>query len=258
MKRILCAVAGLFVALALRVPDASAAKLGPGLDAQLASLGPSDEVEVVVTFRGDTIGAGDIAAVQALGITRGVLLRLLPIMGVLATRDQVNGLAASPAVRSIWPNSELRYENFEATSQTGVRRLRATSALHKRNGGFPYSGRGVGVVVNDSGIDATHRDLEFGSHVVENVEAATNLHAVDSLLPITYVEGVPNTDLGSGHGTHVAGIVGATGAQSGASTRAWRRARRSSATARARSSWCWTRWAASTTPSRTRSSTASG
>jgi serine protease AprX len=194
--------------------SAAGAKLGPGLQAQLSALSPADVIEVVVSFHGDSLDAVQIDAVEALGVTRGLRFRSLPIMGLLATRDQVNALAAMPEVRSIWPNSELHYENFDATSQTGVRRLRAAAALTQRNGGFPYSGRGVGVVVNDSGIDATHRDLEFGTHVVENVEAATNLNAFSSLLPITYIEGVPNTDLGSGHGTHVAGIVGATGAQS--------------------------------------------
>lgn len=204
----------LAVALTVGAPSASAAKLGPGLETQLAVLGPADEIEVVVTFWGDALGAEQIAAVQALGITRGLAFRSLPIMGVLATRDQVNALAALPEVRSIWPNSELQYENFDATSQTGVRRLRVTAALTQRNGGFPYSGRGVGVVVNDSGIDAAHPDLEFGTHVVQNVAAHTNLNAQSGLLPVTYVEGVINTDLGSGHGTHVAGIVGATGERS--------------------------------------------
>jgi uncharacterized protein len=64
------------------------------------------------------------------------------------------------------------------------------------------------------GIDGTHPDLEFGNHVVQNVMASTNLHALSDLLPITYVEDVPNTDTTGGHGTHVAGIVGVTGEMS--------------------------------------------
>jgi serine protease AprX len=215
MKRILSGVVVLLALLAVLAPDASAARLGPGLEEQLTAANQPDALEVVVTFRGDSIGADHLAAVRALGITRGLSFHSLPIMGLLATPDQVRSLAALPSVRSIWPNSQLQYENFEATSQTGVRRARTTAALTSRNGGFPYSGRGIGVLVNDSGIDALHRDLEFGTHVVENVEAATNLHALSDILPITYVEGVPNTDIGSGHGTHVAGIVGASGAQSG-------------------------------------------
>lgn len=206
------AITLLFWALA---PLAHGARLGPGLAEQLTALAPSEPIEVVVSFHDDSLSTAHLDAVRALGITRGLSFRSLPIMGVLATRDQVNALVAMPTVRSIWPNSALQYENYEATSQTGARRLRSTAALTQRNGGFPYSGSGVGVVVNDSGIDALHADLEFGTHVVENVEAATNLHALDTLLPITYVEGMPNTDPGSGHGTHVAGIVGASGARSG-------------------------------------------
>jgi serine protease AprX len=60
-----------------------------------------------------------------------------------------------------------------------------------------------------------HADLDFGPHVVQNVEAATNLRAWSDLLPVTYVENVENTDATGGHGTHVAGIAGGTGARSG-------------------------------------------
>ena len=88
--------------------------------------------------------------------------------------------------------------------------------MRKLKGGLPVTGKGIGVVINDSGVDGTHRDLKFGSHLVQNVLGSTNLNALDAtLLPVTYVENVPNTDSSSGHGTHVAGIVGGTGEMSG-------------------------------------------
>ncbi|MGH3087768.1 MAG: S8 family serine peptidase, partial [Rubrobacteraceae bacterium] len=93
--------------------------------------------------------------------------------------------------------------------------VRTDEDLTRNNGGDTISGDGVGVLVNDSGIDGTHADLEYPSHVVQNVEGATNLNALDrELLPVTWVEDVPNTDATGGHGTHVAGIVGATGERS--------------------------------------------
>ncbi|MES2857866.1 MAG: S8 family serine peptidase, partial [Pseudomonadota bacterium] len=55
---------------------------------------------------------------------------------------------------------------------------------------------------------------KFGNNLVQNTQGLTNLAAYDSLLPITYLEDMPNTDLGSGHGTHVAGTIGGTGAKS--------------------------------------------
>nr|WP_230130658.1 S8 family serine peptidase [Bacillus sp. CECT 9360] len=64
-------------------------------------------------------------------------------------------------------------------------------------------------------MDGTHRDHQFGRNLVQNVMASTNLNAfAPELLPITYLEHVPNTDTNSGHGTHVAGTVGGTGAMS--------------------------------------------
>ena len=53
------------------------------------------------------------------------------------------------------------------------------------------------------------------SYGKQNVLAQTNLHSLDAMLPITYTEGVANTDLAGGHGTHVAGTIGGNGAASG-------------------------------------------
>ncbi len=189
------------------------------IDSQLRSAlaTTSGPVQVIVTFQGDSAPtAAQVELLRQVGITTGVTFRSLPIAGVLATASQVNALAAHPEVRSLYFNQELSYDNYDATALTGVDQVRTDANMIRQNGGLPVSGTGVTVLVNDSGVDGTHADHRFGTHLVQNVEAATNLNALEStLLPIVYVENVPNTDSTGGHGTHVAGIVGATGAMSG-------------------------------------------
>jgi serine protease AprX len=208
-------VLALLVCASLSSLSLGAATLGPGLQQQLAALGPGETAEVIVTFQGDAVSRADLDLVRSLGITRGIYFRSLPILGVLATRAQAEALAGHAEVRSLWRNQRLNYDNYEATALTGVQQVRTDPTFQKRNGGLPVSGRGVGVLINDSGVDGLHQDVQYGSHVVENVAGMTNLHAQSALLPITWVEGVPNTDLGAGHGTHVAGIIGGTGVRSG-------------------------------------------
>jgi serine protease AprX len=179
----------------------------------LSAIGP---VEAIVTFKSnDGVLPEQLNLLKNIGITKGVTLESLPIAGILATKSQIDKLAQSDQVLSVYLNKKLAYENAEATDITGVDQVRTDETMRKLNGGLPVTGKGIGVVINDSGVDGTHKDLEFGSHLVQNVLGATNLHAIDALLPITYVENVPNTDTSSGHGTHVAGIVGGTGAMSG-------------------------------------------
>ncbi|HJX85024.1 MAG TPA: S8 family serine peptidase, partial [Candidatus Angelobacter sp.] len=206
----LLAIGSLVLFLSLQ---AFAAKIGGGLDKQLAAASPTTQLQVIITFNGTTVSAAQIAAVRALGIQQGIIMRSLPIMGVLATPQQVTALSSRPDVISLWANRQLKYYNYEATALTGIQKLRNDPVLIKRNKGLPYLGRGITVEVNDSGIDATHMDLQFGTHVVQNVQGATNLQAQSSMLPVTYTENVPDTDTG-GHGTHVAGSVGGNGARS--------------------------------------------
>jgi serine protease AprX len=174
-------------------------------------------VEAIVTFKSDEgVLPEQLSLLEKVGITKGLTLNSLPIAGILATKSQIDKLAQSDQVVSIYLNKKLEYENAEATDITGVDKVRTDDTMRKLNGGLPVTGKGIGVVINDSGVDGTHRDLEFGSHLVQNVLGSTNLNAIDAtLLPVTYVENVPNTDSSSGHGTHVAGIVGGTGEMSG-------------------------------------------
>jgi len=203
----------LLAAAILAVPGMSEArKLDPLLEDMLPTTPADHPLEVIVSFDGDgPLDAAQRQRLSALGLT-GVSLRSLPIAGALATPAQVQQLLAMDDVRSVWLNAPLEYENYEATALTGVDRLRTDSAM--RSNGAPYSGRGVSVLVNDSGVDGTHNDIKYPNHVKQNVLAQTNLRSFSDLAPITWQEGVANTDIAGGHGSHVAGIIGGNGAQS--------------------------------------------
>ena len=189
------------------------AQISADLAQKLGAALPGEELTVVVTYnQSGPLTAAELSTLQGLGITRGITMRSLPIAGVVATPAEIRALAQQSNVVSIFPNRQLTYFNKEARQITGAARVVENQADFGR--ALPYSGKGVTVMVNDSGIDATHMDLQFGTHVVQNVQAAGNLASVDSMLPITYVEGMPNTDTGSGHGTHCAGTIGGTGARS--------------------------------------------
>jgi serine protease AprX len=84
-------------------------------------------------------------------------------------------------------------------------------AAAARTAGF--SGAGVTVAVVDSGCDASHPDL--ADHVVHNVKLYSaeyaNLppDASNRIVVANEVGPYQNTDIGGGHGTHVAGIIAA-------------------------------------------------
>ena len=188
------------------------ATVDPALRVALAS---NPTAQVIVTFNGSGAPqASQLSLLQQLGITTGITMQALPIAGVIATSAQVDALAQNPAVRSLYINKQLYFNNYDDTNLTGVKRLRADAATTARNGGTPVSGRGIGVLVNDSGVDGTHDDIKLGSHLVQNTLGSTNLNSVNAMLPVSYIEGVPNTDTNSGHGSHCAGIIGGNGSRS--------------------------------------------
>ncbi|HEV8694323.1 MAG TPA: S8 family serine peptidase [Lysobacter sp.] len=195
------------------------AQLDPQLLSKLLAAAPTEELQIVISYEQSVpVTPGQVAALQSLGISKGVTMRTLPIAGALATPAEIRALAQRDDVASIYWNAPLRYYNQEARQITSTARAQANPGDYNR--ALPFSGKGITVLVNDSGIDATHEDLKLGEHVVQNVLGAQNILAelatefAPGIVPVTYLEGVPNTDLGSGHGTHCAGSVAGTGERS--------------------------------------------
>ena len=135
-----------------------------------------------------------------------------------ATRDQIVRIAALPAVRSVFANRTLSFFDAESRALIGLDEVAADWSLRQPFVG-PLSGAGVTIAVLDTGVDATHPDLPFGSKVVGNVRLGTALGSgIGFTYPLT-VEGLPDTDLVLGHGTFVASVAAGSGVASGGTYR---------------------------------------
>jgi subtilisin family serine protease len=191
-------------------------------EAKLRLLSAGEIGEFIVSFDGQGgPKPAQLKLLTDLGIS-GLYLSRLPIAGILATRAQAEQLMTMPGVRSVRFNSPLAYDDEAANILSSVTQSEAAPELTNA-AGEAITGKGVMVLVNDSGVDGTHLDLQFGSKVVANASGYANLRALagnlddgyDEMQPFTPIEGVPNTDVGGSHGSHVAGIVAGDGTASG-------------------------------------------
>jgi serine protease AprX len=128
----------------------------------------------------------------------------LPMAIVAGTTAQLLQAVRTGLVRDVYPDEPVQLHSDESTA-----RMRADIP---RAAGF--TGKGITVAVIDSGIDATNPDL--ADHVVHNMKlvGAEYLNAAPGLATLVVpTDSLPlnNSDLGSGHGTHVAGIIAADG-----------------------------------------------
>src|SRR5688500_19909441 len=101
----LSAIAAGLLASGVALADAH---LDPQLVSKLAAAAPVDELQIVVSYeQSGPVTAGQVAALQSLGITRGLTMRSLPIAGALATPAEIRALAQRDDVASIYFNAPL-------------------------------------------------------------------------------------------------------------------------------------------------------
>ena len=185
-------------ARALSLPVA----MPPGISSLLASTASgATGLRGIATFE-SVPTASQVTALESLGLVvqpmRHVPLAL--VAGAIASMQAavVNGTATD-----IYPDEAIQLLDTASSDAMGAASLRAAG----------FTGKGVTVGVVDSGCDASHPDL--GDHVVHNVKLYSaeyaNLPPDASNRIVVANETGPyqNTDIGGGHGTHVAGIVAA-------------------------------------------------
>jgi subtilisin family serine protease len=178
---------------------------------------PLSLTPVIITFNHKP-GSADFTMLQSLGIAGGRYLSQLPMVLSKVNLSQFNALKNKSGVVSLYANHTMKLLDLEGRTITGIESLVRDSQVTAVNGGLPVSGKNVGIAYVDTGIDATHPDLQLGQNVIQNVYFATADVPVDlpaGFVPIVPVENAPISDVEGGHGTFGAGVAAGTGAASG-------------------------------------------
>ncbi|CAB4688365.1 MAG: S8 family serine peptidase [Actinobacteria bacterium] len=184
-------------------PSAAAlAATHPGLARLLAAGTPTQKAIVRLP---SVPTAADVIALRGLGLTVQPLhsLPFALVAGPLAalTETVTEGLGLD-----VYPDERLQY--FDTASTDSMSKGKGAGAALRKRG---FTGKGVTVGIIDSGCDATHPDL--ADHVTTNVKLLSPEYVNAGSTPtlVIPVDAGPydNSDIGGGHGTHVAGIVAA-------------------------------------------------
>lgn len=214
------------------------ALVDPQLAVNFSQLAVGATQPVIITYHWQP-GSNEFSQLQSVGVEKGFALQALPMVIADMSALQLEQVRSKPGIASIWANEVM--EEFTNLSRPfiGLNKLvadREVTKLNTSNPGFPISGKGIGIGYVDSGIDANHPDLRFGTKTVQNVTQPLSQAVVSGgpagvgvgvsisdlivssapgFVPPIYVEDQLQTDLLSGHGTHGAAVAAGTGEASG-------------------------------------------
>jgi serine protease AprX len=183
------------------VADLLASASTPGLARLLAVYDGNMQTRGIATFDSAPTAA-QVTALQNLGLAAQPMHRL-PLALVHGSAAAMQAAVSAGIARDVYPEERIELFDTASSDAIGAAALRASG----------LTGRGVTVGVVDSGCDASHPDL--ADHVTHNVKLISgeyaNLRPDGSNTIVIPFEMGPyqNSDLGSGHGTHVAGIIAA-------------------------------------------------
>ena len=189
-------------ALLLFLPSAAGA-VGdtPGLDRLRSAYTAVAVTQGIATFEAPPTAA-QVSGLQALGLFVQPM-RNVPLAIVHGSVAAMETAVSTGLVSDVYPNERIELFDTRSADAMGAAVTRAAG----------LTGKGVTVAVVDSGCDASHPDL--ADHVVHNVKLYSgeyaNIRPDGSNTIAVPVEMGPyqNSDIGSGHGTHVAGIIAA-------------------------------------------------
>ncbi|UCG69599.1 MAG: S8 family serine peptidase [Thermoplasmata archaeon] len=184
--------------------------LSSSLSMKMKKAGQNEVFNLIVQFE-DEVTNEDLRVLKMLDFEVVETFKVIPGVHAFAKKEGIISLSNYHRIYWIETNDRIKYNLDVSTSvinatNTWNRIVKDFGAI-KNN----INGRGVTVVVDDTGIDAKHPDLDYEEKVILNLKK-------DVDHPGGWKE-MENTDTTFGHGTHCAGIVGGTGEASAGARR---------------------------------------
>jgi len=165
------------------------------------------ELDILVRFV-----PGDIAVdeefLRSCGFEPRRTFEFISTIHAKGPRGSLDTLVSNPRVSHVSNNDKVTSDQDTSTSVINATKAWFASVLNMGKEMARITGEGVTVCVLDTGMDASHPDLDYGDKTLMNLIDTGGV----------WVE-MENTDLWVGHGTHVAGTVGGNGEASATSRR---------------------------------------
>lgn len=189
---------------------------GDGMERYLPDAGDSNSAPVdylgtiagwLVQFRPDASSPEAVErSVHEAGAELVYRFGSVPAAYVLGTPVDAENLTHDPYVTYVEPVLPTGLHLSSSKTALRIPLLSTGSTAIRDAQGDPIDGRGIGVAVVDTGIDGLHPDLAHRQILGASAPVQFN-YKVESVVLVDMI----HTDTTSGHGTHVAGIVGGRG-----------------------------------------------
>ncbi|UCG70874.1 MAG: S8 family serine peptidase [Thermoplasmata archaeon] len=172
-----------------------------------------DNFDIIIQMK-KPIDGHDLSIFKVLGFQ--TLQRFSAINGIrlIGTKSAILSLSTYKEVE--WMEYDYKIQFYQEVSTTTINATRVWEHMVLSPGGNELGkidGSGVTVAVVDTGIDATHPDLDYHEKTIMNLKSDFGLYG-DGIW-----QDMPNTDNGFGHGTHCAGTIAGNGDASGEARR---------------------------------------